>query len=96
MGEKNMKTAPPFIDVKIKWRPFTSFEFYDEKDSPLIVTDTKCIEVWVYENGLDGTGKRMHEGGWFMKGDEFGLSDIACPKWFIRQKDLLNKITQNF
>lgn len=76
-------------EVVLKMKRFTSFEFYDEQDSPMIVTDGKRVEVYEYLDGLDGTGKRIFDPGWHMKGDEFGCSEINNPTHFIRQSDFL-------
>lgn len=83
------------LDINIKMNRFTSFEFYDEADSPMIVTDGKRIEVFEYLSGIDGTGRTTHEPAWVMKGDEFGSSEVLNPTHFIRERDFITQITKS-
>lgn len=87
-----MKMEKDCINGNIKLRRFTSFESYDELDSPVIITDGNVVEVWEYLDGIDGAGKRIHEAMWSMKGDEFGSSQIGTPTHFIRQSEFLKSM----
>jgi hypothetical protein len=87
---------PLILRNNLEWNRFTSFEFYDEMDSPMLVTDGDRVEVFEYLDGFDGTGRPNHDPIWAMKGDEFGASEISNPMYFIRERDVIDSIKDNF